>query len=116
MLTKSVIDSLYRKYDRRPASPDELDIVLLFEELFDMHEVSIDENGNLIISSIDSESPFHSIPLRNIHAIVNFEEEVAIVLHSSIIILEKHSPKVFINLRETGRTITDKIASLFGIA
>lgn len=113
MLTKAVIESLYKKFDKRCPSPDELEIAILFEHLSGAHEVMIDEHASLIINSLPLSSPFHSLPLRNIHAIVNFEDEVAIVLHSSIIILDKHTPNVFINLKATGQTFSDRIISLF---
>lgn len=99
MLSKAVIDQLYRTYPRRVDSPDELDIAVLFEELIDFHDVGIDEEGNLVLGTVEETSPFRSIPLRNIHAIVNFEDEVAIVLPASIIILDKSCPQVYVNLR-----------------
>ena len=37
MITKKVIDELYRKYRRRPDSIDSLDIPLLFEHASDNH-------------------------------------------------------------------------------
>lgn len=113
MLTKEVFNSLYKTYNKRPASVDELDIALLFEHLFEFHEVNIDQNGNLTLDNLPPASPFHKIPLRNIHAIVNFEDEVAIVMHSSVIILEKKSPKVHIHLRNQPRSFTERFSSMF---
>lgn len=113
MLTKEVINSLYKKFSQRPSSPDELDIALLFEHLFEHHNVGIDDNANLVLSSIPPHSPLHRIPLRNIHAIVNFEDEVAIVMHSTIIILDKNSNKVHVHLRQPPRSITDRLQSMF---
>ncbi len=113
MLTKEVISELYRKYKKLPSSPDELDIASLFEHLHKSHDVSIDDEGNLVIHGVDENSPFHAIPLRNIHAIVNFEEEVAIVLHSTIIILDKKDSNVYVNLRAVGTTFAEKLRSLF---
>lgn len=113
MLTKEVFKSLYKTYDKRPESVDELDIALLFEHLFEFHDVSIDMEGNITFNSLPPMSPFHKIPLRNVHAIVNFEDEVAVVLHSSIIVLEKKSPKVHVHLREHRRSITGKLSSMF---
>lgn len=88
MINKKVIESLYKKYSKRPSSPDELDIALLFEGPHPMHDIFIDAD-EIVINSISSTSPFHRIPLRGVHAIVDFEEQVALVLHSSIIFLSK---------------------------
>ena len=42
MIQKKVIDAIYKKYRRRPASPDELNIPLLFEKLPEEAGVEID--------------------------------------------------------------------------
>ena len=114
MLTQEVIDTLYRKFSRKPSSPDSLDIDLLFALPADTHNVEIDHDANLIINSISPDSPFHCIPLANIHAIVNFEDEVAIVLHSTLVILEKGTSKVFIHINPPKKSLSERLSSLFG--
>ena len=52
MIQKKVIDAIYKKYRRRPASPDELNIPLLFEKLPEEAGVEIDGN-HIIFNSID---------------------------------------------------------------
>ena len=89
MITKQVINTLYKKYRKLPESPDCLDMPLLFDYASTHHNISIDMEGPvdaLIIRSIDPASPFHRIPLERIHAIVPFENWVAIMLHSSMYI------------------------------
>lgn len=113
MLTKEVINSLYRKFDKRPSSPDELDIALLFEHLLDSHYVAIDDEANLILGSVPEDSPFHSIPLANIHAIVGLADEIVIVLHSSLIILDKDDSKVHIHINNPAATVGERLTSLF---
>lgn len=116
MITRKVIETLYKKYSKLPPSPDYLDIPLLFECASENHDVTIDIEGpvdTLIIRSIDPTSPFHSIPLERIHAIVPFEEWVAIVLHSSIIFLNKKSSKVSVHIRMEPPSFMDKVKSMF---
>ena len=108
MLTKQVIENIYKKFRKRPATPDELNIALLFGEVFDNHDIYIDEN-NLVINSVDESPPFHSIPLDRIHQIVDFETVVAIVLHSSIIFLNKHDGGVNVHLKTDGPSLLDRI-------
>ena len=103
MITQKVIDSLYKTYSKRPSSPDELDIALLFENLIEHHEIEIDDEAHLVINSIPPESPFHRIPLANIHAIVEFEHKIAIVLHSSIIFLNRSDNNSYVHLRAAQR-------------
>lgn len=109
MITEKVIDTLYKTYKTRPDNADELDIDLLFKYLIENHDIAIDDNAHLIINSIPAASPFHSIPLCHIHAIVEFEHRIAIVLQSSIIFLNKHDAKTHIHLRQSKPGILDRI-------
>lgn len=112
MIQKKVIDSIYKKFKKRPASPDELDIPLLFEKV--PIEAAIEIEGNdLLINSIESSSPFHKIPIRNIHAIIEFDEAVAIVMHSSIIFISKYDGTVHVHIKELGMSLVDRVKSIF---
>ena len=108
MIQKKVIDAIYKKCRRRPQSPDELNIPLLFEKLPEEAMIEIDEN-DIIINNIDASSPFHRIPVSHIHAILEFDEAVAIVLHSSIIFLSKDDGSVHVHLTEMRPSIIDRI-------
>lgn len=109
MITEKLIHSLYKTYNKCPKSADELDIGLLFEENIKHHVIEIDDEAHLIINSISKDSPFHCISLNRIHAIVEFEHNVAIVLHSSIIFLNKHEIKSHIHIRQAKTSFFDKI-------
>lgn len=111
MITKQVINEIYKQYKKRPASPDTLDLGLLFEKAGIEHDILIDPDTNdLIISSIPEDSPFHSIPLGNINAIVPFEEWTAIVLHSSIVFLNNLKPTTSIHLRPHEPSLWEKLS------
>lgn len=114
MITKKVIDNIYKLYPSRPDSPDELNIGLLFDDVFETHGLQIDEN-ELVINSIDPSSPFHSIPLRNIHEIVEFADDIAIVLHSSNIFLKKEDNRVHIHMKEQTLSPFERLRSAIGI-
>lgn len=116
MITKKVIQTLYKKYRKLPESPDFLDMPLLFDYAQEHHNVMIDMDGpvdSLLINSIDPASPFHRIPLDRIHAIVPFEEWVAIVLHSSIIFLSRTSNKVSVHVRMEEPSLFDRMSDFF---
>ena len=116
MITRKVIQTLYKKYRKRPESPDCLDIPLLFDVASENHNISIDMDGpadSLVIGSISPESPFHRIALEKIHAIVPFEEWVAIVLHSSIIFLSKKTSEVSVNVQLEQSSIFDRLSGFF---
>ena len=124
MITQQVIDALYKKYNKAPKSLDYLDMPLLFDATVSMvfellgatsphHDVSVDIDDNmraeLVIGSIDEKSPFHRLPMHRIHAIVPFEEWVAIVMHSSIIFLNKKDNRVSVNLKPVGDSFIDRL-------
>lgn len=110
MINKQVIDTLYKKYDKAPKSADYLDFSLLFEGCQQNHGIEIDiDNDRLIINSVDSTSPFHSLELKNINAIVPFEEWVALVTRNSIVFLNNFSNKVSVHIKDIKPNFIDKI-------
>ncbi len=78
MITKQVINTLYKKYRKLPESPDCLDMPLLFDY------------------------------------IVPFENWVAIMLHSSIIFLDRRSPKVSVHIRQHRPSFIERVRGLLG--
>ncbi|MBD5255238.1 MAG: hypothetical protein HDS53_04085 [Barnesiella sp.] len=109
MITEKVINQLYKTYNRRPESADELDIGLLFENLIEHHDIEIDDEAHLIINSLPPTSPFHKLSLSRIHAIVEFEHKVAIILHSSIVFLNKNDNRTHVHIRNMKASVLDKI-------
>lgn len=117
MITKEVIQNIYKKYPKRAKSVDDLDFGLLFDTVGVTHDISVDFNTNrLIIGSLDSRSIFRSIPLSHIHAFVPFEEWTAIVLNASILFLSKRGPDVSIHLKPQEMSVADRLKSIFGCA
>lgn len=112
MITQKVIETIYRKYNKRPASPYDLSIGLLFSPEMDCHNILID-GDDLTIGSISPDSPFHTIALERIHAILDFERHTAIVLPASIIFLLKGSPSVNIHLKALKPSFMDRIRARF---
>ncbi len=110
MITKQVIETLYKKYNKRPKSPDCLDFGLLFDSISDYHDISVDmDTDELVIHDLGEMSPFYKLPLSKIHAIVPFEEWVAIVLHSSIVFLNRKSNKVSVHVKEPKLSFVDRL-------
>ena len=115
MITKEVIQSIYKKYPRRAKSVDELNFGLLFDTVGALHDINVDFTTNrLIIGSLDQRSIFRSIPLSHIHAFVPFEEWTAIVLNASIIFLNRKTTEVSIHLKPQDTSMSDKLKALFG--
>lgn len=114
MITKEVIQAIYKQYPKRAKSVDDLDFGLLFDSVGVLHDINVDFNTNrLVIGSLDSRSIFRSIPLPHIHAFVPFEEWTAIVLNASIIFLSKTSTDVQIHLKPQEVSMSDRLKSIF---
>lgn len=108
MISEKVINQLYRKYNRRPKSIDELNFPLLFESAHVDHAIRID-GDTLHINGLDDNSPFKRIPVRGIHAIVDFDESVAIVLHSSILFISKVDGQVRVHINFNEPSLMSRI-------
>lgn len=113
MITKEVIKEIYRKYRKKPKGIDELDVGLLFDRVADVHGLTIEEE-KIVLRSIEEKSFFRTIALSRVYGIVNFEETVGIVLHSSIIFLSKKEPKVNVHIKPEPKTFMQKLKMWFG--
>lgn len=111
MISQKAIQYLYKEYDERPESPDCLDFNVLFSIPNEYHNISINEE-NIEIGNISPASPFRTISLRHINAIVNLEENIAIVLNNSIIFLSKLSKNISIDIKRRSPSVIEKIKQL----
>lgn len=116
MVTKKVIRSLYRQFDRPPKSIDELNLGLLFDYAVENHGIFLDET-HLYIGSVDPKSPFAMLPLKRIHEIVEFDKVIAIILPAAILFLNKEDSDVNVHLRmdseEDRVSVWDRVRALF---
>lgn len=114
MINTEVINEIYKKYDKRPASVDNLNLALLFEMVGIEHDILIDpDTEEMTIGSVAEDSPFRTLRLKNIHAIVPFEEWTAIVLHSSILFLNNKRPQVSIHIKQPELSLWERIKNVF---
>ncbi|MCH5246338.1 MAG: hypothetical protein J1E84_07730 [Muribaculaceae bacterium] len=111
MLTKKAIAEIYKKYPKRPESPDMLDIPLLFSDDLQQHNIQLTAS-HIIINSLDPKALFHSISTKLIHGIVDFEDHVAIVLHSSIIFLGKRDSSVNVDIKMEQPSFMERLRML----
>lgn len=112
MINNKIIDSIYKKYSKRPSSIDQLNIPLLFEAAHEDHAIEI-SGQDLILTTMDPLSPFHTIDLGRVHAILDFDKYVAVVLHSSIIFISKTDDKVHVHLKDIKPSFVERCRSLF---
>ena len=114
MITRENINEIYRKFKNAPASIDELNIATLFDETAIHHDIMIDPEENTVsFGSIDSKSPFHTISLNRINAILEFDEWIAVVMPASIIFLNRNKAQVVVDIKAVKPTLTDRLSKMF---
>lgn len=115
MVTKKVIQTLYRQFKKPPKSPDELNLGLIFDYALENHGIFIDEE-NIYVGSIEPSSPFATIKLKRIHEIVEFEKVIAIILPAAIVFLNKENSDVHIHLRleDDNPTVWERLKNAIG--
>lgn len=110
MITADVIKEIYKKYPKRPKSVDCLDFPMLFEGAGLTHNLMVDpETQELTVASLSPDSPFRTLSLDRVHAFLPFEEWVAIVMHSSILFLNKKKPIASVHIKEPELSLWDRI-------
>lgn len=114
MVTKKVINQLYKQYNKPPREADELNIAVLFDYAMENHGIFVDED-NLYIGSVDPSSPFATLPLRRINQIVELDRHLAIILPAAIVFLSKEDSDVNIHLRleELRPTLWERVREFF---
>ena len=113
MITRQIVDTLYKKYRKAPKSVDMLNLAILFDYAANHHNIFIDpETEELTIGSIAPTSPFHRLPVKRINAIVPFEEWVAIVLPAAIIFLNRQNSKVAVDIKDVKPTLLDRLRGI----
>lgn len=113
MITRDIVNTLYKKYKKPPKSVDLLNLAMLFDYASKHHNIFIDpETEELTIGSIDPNSPFHRLPVKRINAIVPFEEWITIVMPNSIVFLNRKDPKVAVDIKPVTPSFLDKIKGI----
>lgn len=112
MITKQVIDSLYKKYRTMPRQEAERNLDLL-REFASEHPAMDIEGDSLTLYNVDPASPFSEINLNNVHACVEFDDCLALVMHSSILFLMKSDGSLHVHLKAQPESIVDKVRYWF---
>ena len=89
-------NSLYEKYTSTQPSGAEIDAKTILAPYTQQFGITITDSAIILEHG---QSPLNNIPRANIYAIVDEEEELYIILRSSIYVLNKVDGKIKLNIR-----------------
>ncbi len=95
---QQLIRSLYKRFSRRPSTLDERQLHLLADFIVEQRGLELDDD-RLIFTEMEPLSPFREIRLDNINGVADLGKLLAIVMHSSIIFLNKETLAATVHLK-----------------
>ncbi len=98
MITTKHINDLYRRYRNKPGNIEDRNLPLLTRYALDSSAMNLD-GSHVVFSHMDNQSPFRSIDVDRIHAVVDFDDDIAIVLRASIVFVNKHTFHTRVHIR-----------------
>ena len=112
MITKQVIDSLYKKYQKMPKNDADRNLHVI-REFASVHPAMDIEGDNLTLYNVDPTSPFSEINLKNVNACVEFDDCLALVMHSSIVFIMKADGAPHVHIKMQPESLADKFRFWF---
>ena len=99
---RKLIDSLYKRFNRRSASLDDRRLDLLCDNIIDRRGLELDDDC-IVFSAMEPDAPLRSIRLDHIHGVAELGDVLAIVLHSSIIFFNRRTLRTTVDLKPPRR-------------
>lgn len=97
MITQEVIEEIYKTYKKPPKDASELNIDH-FIKLLDFYDLHSD-GFEIIVGIQDEFSAFKRFLIRGLHAILEFDKEVAFVFRDHILFFDKEIPSISVNFK-----------------
>lgn len=113
MITKEVIQDIYKEYKKPHANREELRLPYFLELLAPHHKLEYD-GDEIIFADMDEFNPFRRILVRNLHGIVEFDKNVAFIFPNHIMFLGKRSKELHVHFKPEEEEAPKKKGGLFG--
>lgn len=97
MVKPNRIKHLYRKHPLTDENRQDLELSRLLTDSLSQHLITIGKE-NIIINSVEEESPFRELPIKNIAGIEDLDQFTAIILRNSILFLSKFSTDIHVHI------------------
>ncbi len=112
MIKPEVIKELYTKYPEPGNNSNNLNLELFKNENLKQHNVHINEDS-IIIYSVEEDSPFREIPIRNIKGIEEFNNHAVIILRNSILFLNKSNKDIHVHINFERPSMWQRLKYMF---
>ena len=110
MIKHEHIKNLYTKH--KIELKTELDLKALSNASLKHHSIELN-NEFITINSLEKDSPFNEIPLKNVAGVEELPNHIAIVLRNSIIFLSKHNNDIHVHINIETPTLWERIKYFF---
>ncbi len=98
MISKQIIDTLYKKYSKPPKNFSDLHIDEFVAACGDLYGVEVND-VSITFSRMSTDSPFRTILLSNIYGKENFEYHIALVFSTYILFFNRRDYDVTVHFK-----------------
>ena len=98
MITEDVIKDIYRNYSKPIKNRDDLRLDYFLDLLKPIHKLH-QENDEIIVGNLEEFSPFRRFLIRSLHAILEFDRNVAVVFRNHILFFGKEDEQLSVNFK-----------------
>lgn len=98
MITKDVIKEIYKNYSKPQKHKEALNIPYFIDLLKPHHDLSADDM-EIVVGNVEEFSPFRRFLIRSLHAILEFDHEVAFVFRDHILFFSKENDNFSVNFK-----------------
>lgn len=98
MITKEVIRDIYKEYRKPHTNREELRLDYFLKLLSPHHKLNLAED-EIIFEDMEEFNPFRRILVRNLHAVLEFDKNVAFVFPNHILFLGKRNSELHVHFK-----------------
>lgn len=103
MITKDVIKEIYKSYSKPEKHREALNIPYFIDLLKPYHDLTADDM-EIVVGGVEEFSPFKRFLIRSLHAILEFDRDVAFVFNDHILFFSKINDNFSVNFKPESKS------------
>ena len=108
MVTKKLINEIYKKYSKPPKDPESLEIPRFIDLLSEHHNLVL-EDGEIINKGLDAFNPFGRMLVRRLTTVLEFDSVVAFVFEEHILFFDRHSDHMHVHFKPEKQSFLSRL-------